>query len=108
MGFVALDVLVDGVKVLPSDNVIDNKLSVEVALVRPPSNVKYGALPSIALDVYAVNACVPCVYDNKSSGAKTSEDLDNNEDLDNKLEIGDRLADKVVDFGNENKNGVCF
>ncbi|SCB86654.1 hypothetical protein GA0061081_102124, partial [Gilliamella bombicola] len=45
IGFVELDVLVDGVMVLPSGNSIANNVSVVVALVRPPSNVKYGALP---------------------------------------------------------------
>ena len=93
---------------LPSGNSIAKKVSVLVAFVRPPSNVKYGALPSITLDVCAVNACIPCVYDNNNNGAKNSANLNNNGGLDcnggfnNHLDIGDNFADDGVDFATRN------
>ncbi|OCG34073.1 hypothetical protein [Gilliamella sp. Gris1-4] len=94
--------LVEGVIFLPSGNSIYNKLFVSVTLVRPPSNVKYGALPSISLDVCAVNACTPCVYDNNNNGAKNNADLDNNGGLDNLLDIGGKDPDDGVDFATQN------
>ncbi|WP_141671324.1 hypothetical protein [Gilliamella sp. Gris1-4] len=68
---------------LPSGNSIAKKVSVLVAFVLPPSKIKYGALPSMTLDVCTVNACIPCVYDNNNNGAKNSADFDNNEGLNN-------------------------
>ncbi|SCB98359.1 hypothetical protein GA0061081_103140 [Gilliamella bombicola] len=101
--------LVDGLITLPFGNSIAKKLSVSVTFVRPPSNVKYGALPSITLDVWAVNATEPCEYDNKSNSAKNNADLDNNEGLNhnsglntndgpnNHLDIDDNFAEHVAD-----------
>ena len=109
IGFVALDVLVDGVITLPFGNSIAKKVSVLVALVRPPSKVKYGPLPSMTLDVCAVNACTPCVYDNNNNGVKNSADFDNNDDLNsnggldsnggfnNHLDIDDNFAEYMAD-----------
>ena len=102
IGFVALDVLVDCVIRLPSGNSIAKKVSVLVAFVRPPSNVKYGALPSISLDVCAVSACTSCVYDNNNNGAKNNADFDNNGGLDNLLDIGGKDPDDGVDFATRN------
>ncbi|OCG76962.1 hypothetical protein A9G42_06565 [Gilliamella sp. Nev6-6] len=45
IGFLELDVLVDGLRVLPSGNSIANRLSVEVTLVRPPSTAHYPQFP---------------------------------------------------------------
>jgi hypothetical protein len=57
MGFDALDVLVLGVIRVPLGKVIDNNSSTLVARVRPPSKVKYGALPLMTLRVvWVVNA----------------------------------------------------
>ncbi|SCC33285.1 hypothetical protein GA0061081_12023 [Gilliamella bombicola] len=116
IGFVELDVLVEGVIVLPFGNSIAKKVSVSVAFVCPPSNVKYGALPSITLEVHAMNGCEqgvnatePCVYDNNNNDAKNNSDLDNNEALNhngglytnggfnNLLDIDDNFAEEVAD-----------
>jgi hypothetical protein len=51
MGFVALDVLVLGVTRVLLGKVIDNNSSTLVTRVRPPSKVKYGALPLMTLCV---------------------------------------------------------
>ncbi|SCC01896.1 hypothetical protein GA0061081_1041, partial [Gilliamella bombicola] len=85
-------------------------------------NVKYGALPSISFDVFAVNAIEHCAYDNKSSNTKNNGNLGNLNNLsksgkldrkDKCLGLGDNPADKHGDFtkcndfdnlGDKNKN----
>jgi hypothetical protein len=66
MGFAALDVLVLGLIRVPLGKVIDNNSSTLVARVRPPSKVKYGALPLMTLRVtWVVNAWLLKAEDNK-------------------------------------------
>ncbi|OCG38080.1 hypothetical protein [Gilliamella sp. Gris1-4] len=100
---------VDGVIFLPSGNSIAKKVSVSIAFVCPPSNVKYGAVPLIKLFVVTDNACAPCVYDNNNNGAKNNADLDNNEGLNNNrslnsngglnnhLDIDDNFVENMAD-----------
>lgn len=73
---VVADVLF-GVKMVSSDNLIFNKLSVVSTLVIPPSKLKYGADPLIILFVIADNAWVLNEYCNNNNGTHNKCNLDN-------------------------------
>ncbi|MCO6559999.1 MAG: hypothetical protein J6574_02710, partial [Gilliamella sp.] len=87
---------VDGVTIVPSNRVIFNKSSVVIALVLPPSNVKYGALPSITLLVCAVNACKLGEYGNNNNGTNTNvffvDNCMDNFDAKNEVSVKTRLT----------------